>query len=391
VADSMEAEPPINLWLFDKSYARKGLVPAPESVEFLSVWNGNGMVAFTVHADNPRMAHLAAPGARVVMTLRRPGMTVPQVVVSGPVMEREGQGLGYPALRVFTVADDWGIFDEIVGWPVPAAAITAQTTSEYHTVTGPAGNVVRSLVLANAPRQGVAVTVPAATGLGATITVKTRMHPLSDQLFPKVSDLNVGVRVFQDPAEAVRRLVIWQPTAHTRALTEESGIIAPGAELRTQAPAKTRVVVGAGGEGTARAYREFIDTAAEAKWGVSRAGVVDARDIEVADPNFTTLVQERADEYLAENAETASLKVQLTETDNWQYGVTFQLGDTVPITLAGEDTVTERVREVQGSWQKGTGLEIEPRIGSWDESPDDKLYRLVARALKVGRNLEVQR
>lgn len=387
----MEAEPPINLWLFDKNYARKGLIPAPESVEFLSVWNGNGMIAFTVLANNPRIGHLTAAGARVVLTLKRPGMTIPQVVVSGPVTEREGQGLGNPAFRVFTVADDWGVFDEIVGWPVPAAAITAQTTSEYHTVTGPAANVVRSLVLANAPRQGVAVTVGAATGLGPTITVKTRMHPLSDRLFPAVSDLNVGVRVFQDPDESERRLVTWVPTTHTRVLTEESGVIAPGAELRTHAPAKTRVVVGAGGEGTARAYREFIDTAAETKWGVSRAGFVDARDIDPADPNFTTLVQQRADEFLAENAETASLKIQLTETDNFQYGVTFQLGDILPIRLAGEDTVTDRVREVQGSWQKGTGLEIEPKIGSWDESPDDKLYRLVARALRVGRNLEVQR
>jgi hypothetical protein len=389
--ESMEAEPPISLWLFDKSYARKGLIPAPESVEFLSVFNGNGMIAFTVLADNPRMAHLATPGSRVVMTLRRPGMPAPIVVVSGPVTEQDGSGLGDPGIRVFTVADDWGIFDEIVGWPVPDAAITAQTTSEYHTVTGPVANVVRSLVLANAPRQGVAVTVGAATGLGPTITVKTRMHPLSDRLFPRVSNLNVGVRVFQDPDENVRRLVTWVPTTHTRALTEESGIIAPGAELRIQAPAKTRVVVAAGGDGTARAYREFVDTAAETKWGVSRAGVVDARDIAVADPNFTTLVQERADEFLAENAETASLKIQLAETDQFQFGVTFQLGDILPITLVGEDTVTERVREIQGSWQKGTGLEIEPRIGSWDESPEDKLYRLVARALKAGRNLEVQR
>lgn len=389
--ESMEAEPPISLWLFDKAYQRKGLIPAPESVEFLSVWNGNGMIAFTVLADNPRMTPLASPGARVVMTLRRPGMTTPRVIVSGPVTEREGEGLSGLPIRVFTVADDFGIFDEIIGWPVPGAAITAQGTSGYHTVTGPAADVVRSLVLANAPRQGVPVTVGAATGLGPTTTIKTRMHTLSDRLFPRVSNLNMGVRVFQDPGESVRRLVTWVPTTHTREITEESGIIAPGAEIRTQAPAKTRVIVGAGGLGPSRTYREIIDTAAEAKWGVSRSGWVDAQDIDPADPNFTTLVQERADEYLAENAETASLKIQLTETDNWQYGVTFQLGDVLPIRLAGEDTVTERVREVQGSWQKGTGLEIEPKIGVWDESPDDKLYRLVARALKAGRNLEVQR
>lgn len=391
VAESMEAEPPISLWLFDKNYERKGLIPAPESVEFLTVWNGNGMIAFTVLADNPRMTPLSSPGARVVMTLRRPGMTTPKVIVSGPVTERDGEGLSGLPIRVFTVADDFGIFDEIIGWPVPGAAITAQGTSVMHTVTAPAADAVRSLLLANAPRQGVPVTVGAATGLGATTTIKVRMHPLSDRLFPRVSNLNVGVRIVQDPDETVRRLVTWVPATHARVLTEESGIIQPGSELHTQAPTMTRVVIGAGGLGASRTYREVIDTAAESKWGVSRSGWLDAQDIDPGDPAFTTLIQERAAEFFAENGERASLKIQLTETDNWQYGVTYELGDILPIKLAGEDTITDRVREVEGSWRAGSGLEIEPKIGSFEESQDDRLYRLVARALKAGRNLEVQR
>jgi hypothetical protein len=386
----MEGEPPVSLWLFDKAYQRKGLIPAPDAVEWTGLWNAGGSLVFTVLSSNPRIGALTTPGARVVATLRRPGFAGPKTLTSGPVTELRGTGLVDLPVRVFTVADDHGIFGEIIGWPKPAAAITAQT-DEYHVVTGPAETVVRTLVSANAPRQGVAVSVAATAGLGPTTTVRVRMHPLADHLFPKMATLGLGVRVVQEPDESVRRLVTWIPTTHTRVLTQESGIILPGAEFVVKAPTATRVVVAAGGEGTARVFREYVDTAAETKWGVSRSITVDARDVATTDPNLTTLLQQRADEALAENAETTSLKVELTETDKWQYGVAFELGDKVPIRLAGQDTVTDRINEVSLSWATGTGLEINPRVGGWEESPSDRLYRLVAKALKTGRNLEVTR
>lgn len=388
MTEQLEADPPVSLWVFDKAYARQGTA-TPEAVEWLGVWNGAGSLVFTVLADSPRVAALTAPGARVVATLNRPGFPTPKVLISGPVKERRGIGMTEIPERIFTVAGDAGIFDEIVCWPVPGAAITAQGTADYHVVTGPAETVLRTLVSANAPRQGVPVEVAASTGLGATMTVKLRMHTLGDKVIPRVSALGLGVRVEQDPDETVRRLITWVPTTHTKVLTEESGIVLPGAEFSIQAPSATRVVVGAGGEGTARVFRQIIDAALETAWGVSRSVFVDARDIAATDPDLTALIAERAAEALAENSEVTSLKIELVETDNWQYGTTFDLGDIVPIRLVGESTVTDRINEVALSWQAGSGLEITPRIGAWEESPDDRLQKLVAKALKTGRNLEV--
>lgn len=388
MAEQLEADPPISLWVFDSAYQRKGAV-TPEATEWLGVWNGAGSLTFTVLADSPRIAALTAPGARVVATLNRPGFAAPKVLISGPVMERRGIGMTEIPERIFTVADDARIFDEIVCWPVPGAAITAQGTADYHVVSGPAETVLRTLVSANAPRQGVPVDVAASAGLGPTMTAKVRMHLLSDKIIPRISSLGLGVKVQQDPDEAVRRLLTWIPTTHTKVLTEESGIVLPGAEFAIQAPSATRVIVGAGGEGTARVFREIVDAPLEAAWGVSRSIFLDARDIAPTDPNLSALIAERAAEALAENAAMTSLKIELVETDNWQFGVTFELGDIVPIRLVGESVMTDRINEVQLSWQAGSGLEITPRIGAWEESPSDRLQKLVAKALRTGRNLEV--
>lgn len=392
--EAMEGDPPVLLHLFDKAYGFRGQIPSPVSVEWLGHWGTGGSLVFIVPADNPRISRLLTPGSRVACTLKRPGYPGPKTLISGPVSEWKGEGVEHQPTRIFTVRDDFDeVFQGIVGWPVPAAAITAQNTSSYHKVTGPAETVVRTLVNANAPRQGVPVTVAASAGLGPTLTVQVRMHPLFDRLFPKVSDLGLGVRVVQEPGQSARHLLTWLPTTHTRALTEESGVILPGAEIVVQAPKATRVIVAAGGEGTARVFRQYIDTAAEAKWGISRSLVVDARDVDPGAGDLAAQLQERADEALAENQEVSSLSIELTESDAWQYGTAFELGDKVPVTLSGQDTITDRVNEVQMTWAAGDGggLEITPRIGAYEESPDDRLYKLLARALKSGRNLEVTR
>lgn len=389
----MEGNPPITLHLYDKAYQYKGQIPAPEAVEWLGVWGAAGDLAFTVGGENPRLERLLTPGSRVVCTLDRPGYEEPKTLISGPVSEWQGSGLEHLPTRVFTVRDDFAeVFHGVVAWPVPAAAITAQNTSSYHTVTGPAETVVRSAVSANAARQGVPVTVGASTGLGPTVTVKFRMHPLWDRLFPLVADKGLGVRVVQAHGQSARYLLTWLPTTR-REVTEESGVILPGAEMHVRAPSVTRVVVGAGGEGTMRVFRQYIDTVAEAKWGMSRSVFVDARDIATTDPDLLTLMQQRADEALAEGAEVTSLSVELTETDAWQYGTAFELGDKLPIRLSGSDTITDRVTEVELSWSAGDdgGLLVTPRVGKYEESPNDRLYRLVARALKATRDLEVTR
>lgn len=388
--DLLEGGVPVTLYVFDKAYQLKGTVPAPQSVEWLGIFNGKGNLVFTVFSDSPRIEHLQTEGARVVVTLFRAGFAEEKTLLSGPVTELKGTGLTDEPLRVFTVEGDFGVFDEIVGWPVPGNPINNQN-QEYHTITGPAGNVVYTALVANKTRQGVVVTGGTPSGIGPTMTAKFRMHPLSDQLFPKVTQLGVGVDIRQDPDETERRLIVWSPTTHTRVLTEESGVVLPGSEIDRKAPLTTRVVVGAGGDGTSRVWLEYIDAAAEALWGVSRSVFVDARDIEPTDPDILTLMQERADEAFAEGAETVSIRVELSETEYFQFGVAFEMGDIVPIKLASESVVSERITEVQLSWGVGQPLEITPRVGAYEESPDDRLYKLVAKALKTGRNLEVSK
>lgn len=386
---ALEDNPPVTLHLFNKEYEWKGIVPAAEQLNAICRFNTPGSLLFSVMANNPRIGQLTTAGSRCVLTLDRPGQEQPLVLMSGMIQERRGLGVTKLPQRIFEVIDDFGIFDEIIAWPKPTAAISAQTDL-YYQVTGAASDVVRDLVLKNAPRQGVSVTVGPALGLGPTITSQFRMMPLADRLFPRMTDLNLGVQVLQQPDANYRELRTWIPTTHTKVLTEDSGVIQPGGEHYMRAPTATRAVLGASGAGTTRKYVEYVDTFLENRYGISRSIFVDAEDIDKDAVNFATLAQERIDEALAEHAEVVGLQVELAETENFQFGVNFQLGDMQPIQLAGIDVITDRITEVEIDWSTGDegGLVITPRVGGWEDNTDDKVYKLVAKVLKSGRYLE---
>lgn len=379
MAASLEDEPPITITAWTKSYVRRGPVAGFNSCEITFMHNAPGEATFTVDADHERVPDLVADGARAVLYYEPAN-----AYFSGTVEEITGEGAAEVATRTFRVRDDWAaIFQDLIGWPKPASAITTQTDA-YYKLSGPAETVVKQVAGLNAIRAGVVMGGASTLGRGSNISVSLRFHPLVDRLFPAVDQAGIGVRVVQKTT-ATRDLEVYVPVTRGTVLTEESGIVESGSYQITP-PTVTRVVVGVGDEGPNRGLYEFKDTAAEAQYGLKREVFVDARDIEKADPNAATLAQERANEALAEGAAKSGLQVVLTETESFRFGSAFNIGDTVSIQLTGAPVLSDRVREVHVSWSATGGLLVTPIVGGWQDSVDDKVMKIVAAAAKSARN-----
>lgn len=378
---------PFELTAFTKGYVSKGPVGAPLELTGEAVYSGVGMLEFTLPSDHPRVPALVASGARVVCNYRPTATSAAQFLMSGRVEVVEGGGSSRSPWRRFRVVDDFTVLtDEVQCWPNPTGTISQQGDDEaYFTRTGAAETVLKQILAPNVTRQGTVLTIPTTAGLGSTITASVRFHTPFERLFPAVTQAGLGVRVRQSGAS--RTLDVYVPTVHTRVLTQESGIVVSG-EYSVTAPTVTRVTALAGGEGTARVVRQKVDTARETAYGVVLPTVVDARDVDAADPALETILTARMDEALAEGAPKASLKCELTESDSFRFGVTFGLGDQVPIRLADAPVVTDTVRAVAFSWTPGGGVKVTPRVGEWTDVADAVLYRQVESLTRSVSNLE---
>jgi hypothetical protein len=385
----MEGDLPFSLAVFDGDLTPRGPIAAPNKLDGAVRRNLPGAATFTLDDDHPRIDALTTPGAQCLLQYRH-SPDVPRMdVLSGPVVEVAGKG-GIERTRTFIVLDDWAtVFNDIVGLPNPTGSMQQQgDDGAYFTRTGPAETVLTDIVGPNAERQGVDLTIPPSAGRGTNISVSIRMHPLADRLFPAVTQAGLLVRVINRGAGRV--LEVREPVTYPHELTEESEVVSSEAGFKIVAPTVTRVLIGAGGEGEARFFAEYIDHAREALWHCSRARFIDARDVKVDDPNRDTILATRAAAALAEGGAKSSMKVELAETDTFRWGRTVNVGDFAPIRLTGAPPITEAVTEVEFSWDIDSGRKITPRVGEWQDSPADDLYRLVADTMRAQRALEVR-
>lgn len=359
----MEGQLPLTLAVYDRNFQSLDGIGAPLNMTLTLRHNAAGSLTFELDGDDPQVDVLNVPGARVVAEYRpEPDEpSSPRRRFSGFVQEQVGESTGAQT-RKYTVVDDWHLFARLLGWPNPAGTIAQQGDEEaYWRRSGPAETVLKAAVNANRGRSAPTITVPATQGRGTSIDVSLRFHPLVDRLFPAVDQAGIGVTVLQGTNSIV--VDCFTPTTHALTLTEESGIVAAGS-YKITAPTATRAVVNGGGEGTARFSRQVIDAAAEAEWGFTAEIPVDARDL----GTNATLLDKRGREALKEAAASASVTATLSETDEYRFGVTFELGDRVPIQLNGAPVITDVVREVVIAWTAQAGLVVTPRVGDIETS-----------------------
>jgi len=303
--------------VYDGDFNRKGPLGRFTSLSGEVAFNAPGSATLVVPASHPRAAQLGADGARVRIEYR-PGLGFPwSFLMSGYVTETEGTGSRWRPSRTFTVVDDYAaLTSEILCWPNPSGALTAQgADGAYFTKTGPAETVLKQILEPNVTRDGIPLTIPTTLGRGSTITCSVRMHYVTERIMPAFEDAGLGVRVTQSGSKAASRtLEVWVPAIHSRVLTQESGVVVDGAWARTP-PTVTRVIVGTSGEGTARTFAQHVDTALEAQYKVKLCQFVDARDLDTTATDYATQLAQEIRRTIRAYAEREPGRVRLCGVD----------------------------------------------------------------------------
>lgn len=368
---------PFRISVYDKDFAPLDWVGAPLEVHATVRNNAASAATLVLDADDEQVGVLTAAGARVVIEyFHDPADPLATLfLLSGPVGERSGSS-GPAGTRTFEVTDDWTTVFGMLGWPNPTGDASEQGDDDaYYTLTGSAEYVLKSLVSVNATRLGLPVTVATDLDRGSDISISTRMHRIGDRLFPAVTQAGLCVTVRQDGAGLV--VDCHEPVVLVDPLTEASGVVESGS-FTAHPPAVTRATVGGGGEGTSRVFRVVVDTVAEAEWAMVREAFVDARDT-----TDTAILDARAQQAITEGAAKTSLSATLSETDDFRYGVTCNVGDVVAVQLLGVDPITDTVTEAQIDWTPRGGLDAVPRVGdtpaSFEEIAAAALERVAAR------------
>ena len=343
-------------------------IGSPSSLTATVRHNLVSTLTMTVPANHRRATELMREDARLRVSYRG------EHLISGPVVEWEGETGDNAGYLTVTVEDDFRILREVLGWPAPSALISDQAWREYKTYTGNAETIVKTVVTENAVNRlaipGLSVAANLNRGAVVPEGVPFRMHPLSDQLFPAVEDAGVGVSVRQVGAGIV--LDVYESTTHPRTLSVRGGTLKAARWTRTR-PRATRAVVGGPGEGTARMFRQVTDPALETLYATRAEVFQDARDAK-DDPEIgavaTVIMDARGNEALTENAPKNGVSVTLTGTNIFQYGPGgFHVGDKVPVEIGPGVSITEVIRECTIEWVSPYYASTAPGLGEIKDKP----------------------
>lgn len=384
----MSTPAPLVLDVYSPAFGYLGTVSAPMWVMCSLRWNGVDTCSFGLEPSDDMTGVLGQTGTRVVVRYR-PDPLAPTTydLMSGAVYTQTGDAMPGSTTGTYYVTGDFCLLDQILGWPNPTGTISQQGDDEaYYEATGPAETVALSLINLNRARQVTPITVAASGGRGSTIAVRTRMHKLMDKLFPVVGDAGVGIRLLQGASSVVASG--YQGVVQTDTLTQGDGVVLSGG-WTLEAPTATRVAVGGPGEGTARVWRYVTDAAAEAAWGRSWEVQVDARDVKLDDAQLAAKMDARGQEVLAEGAARASVRAELSETDDFQFLTRYNVGDLWPVQFDDYPTpIVDRITRVDLSYTEGDGLVRTPFLGNIEDSTESRIVKAVTNIARSVRDLK---
>lgn len=378
---------PFVLDIYSSAFGYLDTVAAPIWVTASLRWAGVDTASFAVAQDSHLNTLLEQRGRRMVVRYR-PDAGVPDSIdlLSGVVSTRLGETVGMGMTRTYYVTGDFTLLGQTLGWPNPTGNESQQGDDDaYYEVIGPAETVALTLLDVNKVRQKTPITVAASAGRGASVSVRTRMHKLSDKIFPLVSQAGVALRLIQDGTSV--RASGYVGTTNTEPLTEASGVVVRGS-YTLQAPTATRAMVGGPGEGIARKWRLVKDVAAEDLWGQSWEVQVDARDVDAEDPDWAAKMDARGWEALTAGAATATVNVELSETEDFRFPK-YNIGDMYPVQFADGTIISDRITRIDLSLTPTDGLEITPYLGNIESSTEARVMTAVSNIARSVRDLKV--
>jgi hypothetical protein len=366
----MPRQAPLSIEVYDKNFMPKGAIGAPKFITVQPRFNAFGTATIGIPNDHRMIQHLVDNGR---LWLRD---DEGQHVMSGPVTAFRGSGPAASGQVEVDIIDDLSVLNEVLGWVIPSAAISAQgTAGENWVMTDNSETVLKAAVQANAiDRLAMNLSVATDLGRGAVITGKLRFHPLYERLFPTVDGAGldgsgIGVTVQQNGSSRV--LDVFEPSVYPRNLTEAGGVITDWS-YRLGTATATRVVVGGQGEAQARVFRQYVNATLESSILRKIERFRDARDLDdVGD------LPARGQETLDDGMPKSSVSVELSQTKNFIYGKGIRVGDRVVMQFGPGLVVDDVIREATLSWTVENGWKTTCKVGQREDDSDTMIARVL--------------
>jgi hypothetical protein len=349
--------------------------------EIVSKWNPTSVETcgtFTVRLpmESRAAAALREDGAGLVASLD--GVRFFSGLVEEPERTRTAGGRG--VLSVFGRSDD-ALLAVRNAWPVPSSDdLAAQGGSAYDVRTGAGETVVKAYVSANAgaaspvARRVPSLAVPTSTGLGSSVTGRARFTGLAELVSSLcVAAGGLGWRVVQQGNQLV--FEVFEPrdrSKHARFSVALRNLTSY--KLATPKATVSRAITAGGGEGTARIFRQALNSSA---WHAYRESFVDQRQT----TDLAELDQAAA-EALAEGEGKPSFSAPVQDTPAVAFLRDYGPLDLVTVSAEGVpyvDVVTQA--SVRATPER---LTVIPTVGAPDAGP---LPGLVTRLRAAERRL----
>ena len=284
---------------------------------------------------------------------------------------------GYPKMLTVTVTDDKAVLWNMIGWPIPTAALTSQSSTHY-TVTAVQETAIKQIIKANADERFPNLNVITTLGRGTSIKIKSRFAPISE--FIPLIEPN-GISAIQNGNQI--DIDFYTPDTYPENVAERSGQLTVES-YTVNRPRLTRAIVGDESQKTTRKFRQVIRSSDETFYGDVMETFLDARGT-----NVNGEMDDQANEALDEAAPNVGLSVKLAEVNDFAFGESgFKLGDYVPIELEDGTVVSEQIKEVVISHTPDAGLSVRPSIGEKTDDPTRSLVRIIKALSRKAKSLE---
>lgn len=379
-------ENPFTLMVYDKDFVFQGYIGNPINLAVTPRFNEVGTATIELDLAHRLAPAILAEGARMV--IYKDGL----FVLSGKIHQKNAEGPAVKGTLKLFVKSDFRLVHQVLGWPVPGAAIGSQT-APHMTVTGTGEAIAKTFIQDNmVTRLGLPVTVATNLGRGTTVPegVTMRFHPLYEKLFPAIELSGLGLTFEQHDGGIVCDVFV--PPVYPFTLTEESGMLQWWSWSSSDYTA-TRVVAGGEGDGEDRMFAQVIDADLELahndKHEVYRNG--SSGDSDDTTEEKLALLTADAQETLDESVPKHGFAVKLSETGTFRYGENnLVVGALVTISVGGV-TRTDYLREVTMTYSRDDGVGVTPVVGDIQDNPDRVIASFLARLKKSISDLKVSK
>ena len=268
------------------------------------------------------------------------------------------------------------VISDRLAYQVPSSPANAQTAQAYDSRSGPGETIIKGWVDANAGpgaitiRETAGFRVETDAGQGATIKGSSRMDNLLTFIQPLAESAGLGFRVAFGSDDVMEfQVFVPRDLSATAKFGSELGNLSSFEQVQ-EASKSSAVIVGGGGDLTARVFREVLDTQTISDWGARTETFIDRRDTSDA-----TEMDQSGTEETINNGPMTGLTIKTVDTPNLMFGRDYQLGDKVSLPEFG---ISDILRGVDISWSASAAPAIESTVGTWTKTGTPRLIQKLA-------------